>query len=943
MDAERWLELSPLLDALLEMDAATRDRHLQQIAADRPRLGEELARLLALQEERTDFLSEPLVAPLPGPRTGASAGPYRLERMLGEGGMGQVWLASRADGLYQRRVALKLLRPGLADTDLQLRFSRERQILARLAHPHIARLLDAGTSRDGQPYLALEYVEGLPITDWCRQQSASLESRLRLFLQTCDAVSHAHANLIVHRDLKPSNILVTANEEVRLLDFGIAKLLDGIEGAERPGDTLARTGTGVRAFTLHYAAPEQLRSEPVTTMTDVYALGVVLYELLAGTPPYAIDDASDAAWERAILGAEPVRPSLAAAATLQAQGRDSGLPRNLPRALRGDLDNIVRRALAKRPEQRYPSVEALALDLLRYRDGKPVHARPQRIGYRAGKFISRNRWTLGTTLLVVLVLSSALGIVAWQARQAVREATRAQALQDFVVGLFEHAGGRAGESLDVRELLEAGLRRGDQALVKQPVARAELIGVVARLRMGLGDYVPALELLDHQRALIEALGADAPPSLRLESTTSRANAQWLLGDPHACAATLSPLLRLARREQHQLPTQVAEFWSQLGRCLRSSGERDAARPLFQRSLALRRDVIDDPAGVVENLADLAGPQADAGRLAAAGEGYREALRQLRAGLGTQHPLAVRLLRRLCALQREAGDSVQAERDCAQALSLAQRLHGETHPATVAARRQLAVVEVDIGRYEEAAANLRRTRAWTVARGGTGHPDVAADDIALARMAWELGEPDRALQATARAIAALRGKDAPLLLADALFQRARFLDALGRAIEARPLAVEARDLRIGEIGTTAGMIGDSQRLLGEIDASLGDAARALPEFEAALHTTRVAHGPEHPRTRMAELALARHRLEAGDVSALAPLEALATRPAREIRTRRVGWLAAAAVAEYRCKADSPALREHALAGLRALRAQVRNAQPEGGAVERTIVDTYAACL
>ena len=941
MDAEHWLELSPLLDALLEMDPVTRARHLEQLRGDRPELGKELAALLALEDERSDFLSEPLVAPLPGPRKGGRVGPYRLERMLGEGGMGQVWLASRADGLYQRRVALKLLRPGLADTDLQLRFARERQILARLTHPHIARLLDAGSTRDGQPYLALEYVEGEAITVWCRQQGASLEARLRLFLQTCDAVSHAHANLIVHRDLKPSNILVNGSEEVQLLDFGIAKLLDGVEGL---GDgTLERTGTGVRAFTLHYAAPEQLRSEPVTTMTDVYALGVVLYELLTGTRPYRLKGASDAEWEQAILGAEPARPSLAAAAQLEIEGRDSGLPRNMPRALRGDLDNIVGRALAKQPERRYPSVEALALDILRHRDGKPVVARARGIGYRTGKFVGRNRWVLGTTLLAVLVLSSALGIVAWQARQAVREASRAQALQDFVVGLFEHAGGRAGEALDVRQLLDAGLRRGDQALARQPVARAELIGVVARLRMGLGDYGQALGLLDRQQQLVDTLGDDAPPSLHLEVATNRGRAQWLLGSAQACRDTLLPLLPLAHREQRQLPTQAAEFWSQLGRCLRSTGERAAARPLFQRSLALRRDVIGDQAGVVENLADLAGLEGDAGHIAKAGTGYREALRQLRASVGTQHPLAVRLLRRLCALQREAGDSIQAERDCAQALELARELHGEAHPSTVEALRQFAVVEVDIGRYADAAANLRRARAWTVSRGGSLHPDVAEDDIALARLAWELGEQAQALQATTRAIESLRRQEAPLLLAEALYHRARMLHGLGRSLEARTLAVEARDLRITEFGTTAGIIGDSQRLLGEIDAALGDGARALPELEAALRTTRIADGPTHPRTYLAQLALARYRLDTGDATALAQLDALAGLPEREIRTRRVGWLAAAAAAGHRCDTGDATLRAHTLAGLRTLRAQVRNAQPEGGMVERVVADTYTACL
>src|SRR5688572_14962081 len=227
MDAERWQRLSPLLDALLELDPVARAERLRELRADDAELADQLAGLIALEDGHEDFLSEPLVAPQnTGMRPGVEVGTYRLESLLGEGGMGQVWLASRADGLYQRRVALKLLRPGLADTNLRLRFTRERQILARLAHPHIARLLDAGVTGDGLPYLALEYVEGEPITDYCRERGTPLDQRLRMFGQVCDAVSHAHANLIVHRDLKPSNILVTPAGEVRLLDFGIAKLLD---------------------------------------------------------------------------------------------------------------------------------------------------------------------------------------------------------------------------------------------------------------------------------------------------------------------------------------------------------------------------------------------------------------------------------------------------------------------------------------------------------------------------------------------------------------------------------------------------------------------------------------------------------------------------------------------------------------------------------------------
>ncbi|MFC0676292.1 serine/threonine-protein kinase [Lysobacter korlensis] len=475
MDAERWQRLSPLLDSLFELDDAERAAQLRQMRAQDPALADELEALIALEESQSDFLEQPIVPQIiAGLGPGSVVGPYRLERLLGEGGMGQVWLAGRADGLYQRRVALKLLRPGLADPNLRLRFTREREILARLAHPHIARLLDAGIS-ENVPYLALEYVEGEPITDYCKRHATPVEARLRMFQQICDAVSHAHANLIVHRDLKPSNILVTPAGEVRLLDFGIAKLLD----SEVP--LIEQTRTGMRAFTLHYAAPEQIRGEPVTTMTDVYSLGVVLYELLTDTKPYRLKRNTDAEWEEAILQVDPLRPSQTVLRRGESETAEPHVARRLSRFLSGDLDNIVLKTLSKRPEHRYPSVEALALDLQRFEAGRPVHARPQSLGYRARKYLVRHRWALAAGTMTATVLGLALGIVAWQAREAVTEASRAQAMQDFMVGLFEHAGGMPeGGTLDLRSLLDAAVERGDRELARQPRARAELLGAAAR-------------------------------------------------------------------------------------------------------------------------------------------------------------------------------------------------------------------------------------------------------------------------------------------------------------------------------------------------------------------------------------------------------------------------------------------------------------------------------
>ncbi|MGI8561781.1 MAG: protein kinase domain-containing protein [Luteimonas sp.] len=932
MDAERWQRLSPLLDALIELGPEARARSLSSLRKDDPGIADELEALLALEAGHEDFLAEPIVSQLPQARPDAMVGPYRLERLLGEGGMGQVWLASRADGLFQKRVALKLLRPGIADPNLRLHFTRERQILARLEHVHIARLLDAGISADNQPYLALEYVDGEPINDWCRLHGLDVGKRLQLFLQVCDAVSHAHANLIVHRDLKPSNILVTPLHEARLLDFGIAKLLDT---ADQPRDN---TRTGLRAFTLHYAAPEQIRGEPVTTMTDVYALGVVLYELLADAMPYRLKRQSDAEWEEAILNFDPQRPSLA----LQ-HGTDSaaGSPlalRRRAREISGDLDNIVLKALGKRPEQRYPSVEAMSMDLQRYLAGKPVLARPQRLSYRIGKYVGRHRWALATTALVGLVLVAALGIVAWQAQQAVQEAARAQAMQSFVVGLFENAGASPAGPLDVRRLLDAGIERGDLELAQQPVARAELFGVIARLRTGLGDYEPAMALLLRQAAIVNAI-PDPPASLRLQSVTDLGRTTRLLGRHRECVGLMRPWQPLAQREERRLPVQVSEFYSQLGRCHRGVAEREPARALFQRSLVLRHDVPGSDAGIVENLSDLAVLHSDAGDTGRALSEQRAALEQLHRRVGDRHPLAIEILRTLCSLQREQSEVRGAERDCRSALALSLQLHGTQHRATVDARRQLAALLVDQGRLSEADAEFRDTHAWLVARLGTDHPDVARNLNSLGVVAWERGDIDAALENLQQAVSIWRRQGQAPLIAAGLFNQAMVLHSIDRAAEARPLLEESLRLRTALYGHDHGLCGDTWRLLGEVDATLGREEDARAALRRAWRLTARDYGADHSHTHRAALSLAHHEATRGDDKALQRLDALSRLPDTDHELRKIAWRARAFGAGVRCEG---AQRAGALVVLQSLERAVRDAQPEGGSVVREVKAVRLAC-
>ena len=933
MDADRWQRLSPLLDALFELDEEERARSLQLMREEDPQTAADLEELLRLEGEREDFLSEPLVAPLPGPRPGVEVGPYRLERLLGEGGMGQVWLAHRSDGLYQRRVALKLLRPGLVDPNLRLRFTRERQILARLAHPHIARLLDAGVSHDHQPYLALEFVEGEAITDYCRNRKVSLDTRLRLFRQVCDAVSHAHANLIVHRDLKPSNILVTPGGDVRLLDFGIAKLIDADLNAPES------TRTGVRAFTLHYAAPEQVRGEPVSTMTDVYSLGVVLYELLADCKPYRLKRQTDAEWEEAILGVEPQRPSQALLRMAEEGEGDTLLQRRRARIVAGDLDNIVLKALAKRPEQRYASVEALAQDLQRYQMGRPVLARPQSVRYRMRKYILRHRWALATGITIAGVLGAALAIVAWQAREAVQETARAQALQDFVIGLFEGAGSAPRDTaIDVRSLLDTSIVRANRELAKQPLARAEVFGMVARLRIGLGDYRDAQAVLERQLGILSVLG-NAPVSLQLEAASLRGLAHRQLDEPRACLDTMQPWLEHARREQAQLPAQAAEFYSQLARCRSAAGERNGARQLLEHAMALRRDVLDDQVGLIENMLDLANVEADAGDGTAAMRGYRSALAQLEQKVGERHPLSIEIQRRIGMLLREQSRVDEAGKAFDMALALSNELLGERHPTTLALRRQRAGVYMEQGWLDVAEHDLREIAPLLQERLGEQNADVGSCYHTLGMVAWERGEFDAAARDLAHAVAIWRAVGSRTRLARGLADEAQLLHARGHHREAYAAIAEAQALRVVLLGPKHPRVGEISLAWGELLSADGRHDEALARLQDARRLLRAGYGPVHVRTREAELALAREQARSDPAGAIAQLQALAGAAGGGREMQQLRWRARAYAGDLQCHGSDGAAGARTLD---ALEDELHAAFPEGGRLPREIHRLRAGC-
>ena len=510
--------LRSLLDQALELAPAERDAWLAQLRKENPVHAAELEALLAAEPglDARGFLSEKIWDDAARGETGLAGlrlGPYTLERPLGQGGMGTVWLARRSDGRFEGTAAIKLLNLALLDPVGAERFRREGSVLARLNHPHIARLLDAGVTNGGQPYLVLEHVEGVRIDRYCDDHRLPPEQRIALFLDVLGAVAQAHANLIVHRDLKPSNILVGSEGTVKLLDFGIAKLLE--EGAAQ-ADASTLTDIGGRALTPEYAAPEQVTGEPVTTATDVYALGVLLYLLLTGRHPTGEGSRSATEHLQGILEREP--PRLSAAVT-GADARSTSLER-LRRMYAGDLDNIVAKALKKRPEERYGTVGEFADDLRRHLNHEPVSARPDSLGYRTAKFIRRNRAGVAAALVVGLTLLGATAFSIAQSREArrqrdaaVEESRRRVAMSDVQSVLAGDSRGAGGRTLSVLERIELAERVLRQKYRREPAVVVEVMADLSNRLFEMSDIKGQGEVLARARSIAQE--AELPAQLAL--------------------------------------------------------------------------------------------------------------------------------------------------------------------------------------------------------------------------------------------------------------------------------------------------------------------------------------------------------------------------------------------------------------------------------------------
>jgi serine/threonine-protein kinase len=626
--------------------------------------------------------------------------------------MGRVYLAERADGQFEQRVALKLIKRGMDSDEIHRRFLAERQILARLSHPNIARLLDGGVTETDQPWFAMEYVNGVPITTHCKQLGLSVRQRLKLFEDVCDAVRYAHQNLIVHRDLKPSNILVTTGGVVKLLDFGIAKLLD-----ETPGE-LSQVGTGLRAMTPEYAAPEQVRMEPVTTATDVYALGAVLYEVLTGRRVQSFSRPTPVEIERVVCDVEPANPDLGT-----------------------DLDTILLKALRKDPARRYPTADAFAEDLRRYAVGLPVHARPDTVRYRAGKFIRRHRLGVAGAAAIMLSLVGGLTAAAWQARLARHEAARAGEVKNFLIRLFQVSDPvqSRGREISARELLDRGARQLDTALAREPGIQAELLDVVGSIYYSLGLYPQSDSLYRRSVDLSRAIYGPSD-TLVAQRLTSWAATLQVESHYDRAETLLDSALRIREKQLGPNHPRLVETIEHLANVKRLKGEHAAAEALYRRALVIRRQMTPpDPLKVATDLRLLGLVLWEAGNYAAADSVCNEALGIQRRHLDPDHPEIVRTLRNLALINSAQGNLSEAERLGRLVLEKRRRLYPSGHPELATAMDELAGIAGDAGLFAES--DSLATKALEMRREILG-PDAvetlnSISAVGLSR--WRMGD------------------------------------------------------------------------------------------------------------------------------------------------------------------------------------------------------------
>ena len=784
MNTERWQQVWKIFEDAVARPPRERAPYLDEACGENRQLRQAVEELLAADNEADSLLDEPVArmgggagdgrgqlgASIPAHRMlarGTRIGPYRILRRIGQGGMSTVYLAERADDAFPRRVAIKLVRPGLESEELLERLCTERRILASLDHPYVARLFDGGTlhpsGSDGLPYFVMEYVEGLPVDEYCEHNQLSVDERLELFGKICQSVHYAHQNLVIHRDIKPSNILVIATGDPRLLDFGIAKLLNPELGSA----DLEPTATWQRILTPNYASPEQIRGKLITTATDVYSLGVLLYQLLTGCLPRDFTGCSPHEIESLFSETEPPPPSAAIGQSIVPAVADAAVPAGsapaavaaeaistaetattrawpesmptppakLRRRLAGDLDAIVLKALRSAPQRRYGSVEQLAADIERYRAGLPVEARAGGWRYRAGKFVRRHRGALSAAAAVIMLVVGFGVAMTVQASRVARERDLARSERDqkaqvlaLVRQLFESSDpySDAHAQLTVREVLERSVPLMEHAVRDQPDVRAELLYTSGSILSLLGEPGDARGQLEEAFEIRRGLYGERHPDV-VETMTALAQALKQLGEYDQAEELIRRTVEVARGLFDEGDPELVGPLNELVSLLCWRYQYDAAEDLAIEALALTEQLPegDRRLAALEQMAIIrssAGDHVEAVRL------NREALALLRERYGEKHPAQVGTLNNLGLNLRRSGDFDGAEKIYREAIRLQREFFGKDDDFLL---NNLAGVEMARGNYQTAEELYRAGRAVVVDTRGPESKSLFGFDVRIA--------------------------------------------------------------------------------------------------------------------------------------------------------------------------------------------------------------------
>ena len=852
-----WQRIEEILDRVLDADPAEREPIVREACGDDEELLRRVRELLNAAEA-----SGPLDTPvhhvagslaaeageslaLQGAIEGRMIGPWRVREEIGAGGMGRVFRADRADGAFEQSVALKILRWEMATPTLVDRFLAERQILADLDHPGIARLVDGGVTEEGLPYLAMEFIDGEPIDEYCDRNDLDIRQRLELFCTAAVAVDHAHRNLVVHRDLKPSNILATRSGEVKLLDFGVARLVD---------DT-ARIDRTQAPVTPRSAAPEQLAGGAITTATDTWALGVLLYELLTGCSPFGDRTSTLTDTTRRVLEADPTPPSEVA-------------PPAHRKRIAGDLDNIVIKALSKEPERRYSTVERMVEDVRRHLEGNPVLARPATFGYRAGKFIRRHTASLVAAAMVLVLLAGLTGFYTWQLAnerdRARQEARKTEEVKGFVLSLFEvnDPSLSQGEEISARDLLDRGAERIEVELAAQPEIQAEMFSTIGGLYEQLGHYDQALALWE-KAILIQRDGDD------MEVLAENLSRYGFTLNDMGRAGEAEPVLREAlqlRRDHANDPEAIASSLNQLGMFLAYEGEYDEAEALLRESIDIRETIYDEEEPeLAVSVMNLGLTVKWNGDFDEAEVHYRRALEIRERTIGRAHPEYATNLDNLGVLLGQRGDYEESEACFKEALAIRTELLGEEHPDVALSLNNLATLYRVQGRLDDAEPMYRKVLELNTRIFGPGHARVATNLTNLASVELARGNTEEARDLFERSLAIRRTKfgNDHIDVAVNLNHLCGILIELGELEKADRYSAEAVDIARDAVGEKSHQLAQVLNTRGEVLFFRQRYAAAATQLEEALSIREEVLAPDHYETAESRALLGATLARTGD--------------------------------------------------------------------------------